>query len=300
MPTLKDGGTNVKVQKIFILKNNMKNIHLLPTDKPSRLCYLTKKGKEVYKDLRLFDKHMPIILDSENQNIYITSDEEIKDGDWFYNTISLKPEAFKACENGDGYVNCSKYSHYRIDCKKIILTTDDQLIADGIQAIDDEFLEWFVKNPSCEEVEVEEESHIEIEEVSYEGDFQNVEYISYKIIIPQEEPKQDLEKEMFELEQELDIPSSMRWHNSKPKQEPLEEVAEKVLANNIDGLRDALQDDDLFLFYKGVIQCYGEAMANYQAKRMYSEEEVIKIVEKSRETGLTAEYLLLTKQFKKK
>jgi hypothetical protein len=35
-------------------------------------------------------------------------------------------------------------------------------------------------------------------------------------------------------------------------------------------------------------------------KRMYSEEEVIKIVEKSRETGLTAEYLLLTKQFKKK
>jgi hypothetical protein len=42
------------------------------------------------------------------------------------------------------------------------------------------------------------------------------------------------------------------------------------------------------------------AGAEWQAKRMYSEEEVIKIVEKSRETGLTAEYLLLTKQFKKK
>jgi hypothetical protein len=40
--------------------------------------------------------------------------------------------------------------------------------------------------------------------------------------------------------------------------------------------------------------------AKWQARRMYSEEEVIKIVEKSRETGLTAEYLLLTKQFKKK
>ena len=35
-------------------------------------------------------------------------------------------------------------------------------------------------------------------------------------------------------------------------------------------------------------------------ERMYSEEEVIKIVKKSRETGLTAEYLLLTEQFKKK
>ena len=40
--------------------------------------------------------------------------------------------------------------------------------------------------------------------------------------------------------------------------------------------------------------------AKWQAERMYSEEEVIKIVEKSRETGLTAEFLLLTEQFKKK
>jgi hypothetical protein len=37
-----------------------------------------------------------------------------------------------------------------------------------------------------------------------------------------------------------------------------------------------------------------------QKEKMYSEEEVIAIVEKSRETGLTAEYLLLTEQFKKK
>jgi hypothetical protein len=40
--------------------------------------------------------------------------------------------------------------------------------------------------------------------------------------------------------------------------------------------------------------------AKWQQERMYSEEEVIAIVEKSRETGLTAEYLLLTEQFKKK
>ena len=37
---------------------------------------------------------------------------------------------------------------------KVILTTNKLLIKDGVQAIDDEFLEWFVKNPSCEEVEV--------------------------------------------------------------------------------------------------------------------------------------------------
>ena len=35
-------------------------------------------------------------------------------------------------------------------------------------------------------------------------------------------------------------------------------------------------------------------------KRSYSEEDMIAIVEKSRKTGLSAEYLLLTEQFKKK
>ena len=39
--------------------------------------------------------------------------------------------------------------------------------------------------------------------------------------------KQDLEKEMFDLEQELDIPSNLRFYNSKPKQETLEEFAER-------------------------------------------------------------------------
>ena len=37
---------------------------------------------------------------------------------------------------------------------KVILTTNKLLIKDGVQAIDDDFLEWFVKNPSCERVEV--------------------------------------------------------------------------------------------------------------------------------------------------
>lgn len=37
---------------------------------------------------------------------------------------------------------------------KVILTTNDLLIKNGVQAIDDEFLEWFVQNPSCEEIGV--------------------------------------------------------------------------------------------------------------------------------------------------
>jgi hypothetical protein len=117
---------------------NNKNVWLVSTDERSRLGYLTKKGKEVYKDLRLFDTLMPNILDSENQHIYITSDEEIKKGDWcIYKTGEIIQYLVKL--NTD-------------NLKKIILTTDQDLIKDGVQAIDNEFLEWFVKNPTCEEV----------------------------------------------------------------------------------------------------------------------------------------------------
>lgn len=66
--------------------------------------------------------------------------------------------------------------------------------------------------------------------------------------------------------------------------ETLEEAAEKYIAK-----------DNNNRYYNDFI-----AGAKWQSERMYSEGEVIKIVEKSRETGLTAEFLLLTEQFKKK
>lgn len=69
------------------------------------------------------------------------------------------------------------------------------------------------------------------------------------------------------------------------KQETLEEAAEKYAELSY------YNRDEVNAFVNG---------AKWQAKRMYSEEEVIAIVEKSRITGLTAEYLLLTEQFKKK
>jgi hypothetical protein len=47
-------------------------------------------------------------------------------------------------------------------------------------------------------------------------------------------------------------------------------------------------------------EVYAEGYNKAREKYKWTNEDVIRIVEKSRETGLTAEYLLLTDQFKKK
>jgi hypothetical protein len=80
-----------------------------------------------------------------------------------------------------------KGSPYYIEfCRKIILTTDQDLIKDGVQPIDDEFLEFIVKNPSCESIEVESGLFFYAE-----GEDRR-----YKITIPKEEPKQETLEEV--------------------------------------------------------------------------------------------------------
>jgi hypothetical protein len=105
-----------------------------------------------------------------NENIYITSDEEIKEGDWYVCLDNSIRQASRVWDTA--YGKCPN--------KKIILTTDNQLIQDGVQAIDDDFLEWFVNNPSCEFVEVEEFEPIY-------GHQNNSNSVLYKIIIPKED-----------------------------------------------------------------------------------------------------------------
>jgi hypothetical protein len=167
----------------------MKNIHVLPTEKPSRLYYHLE-----LKQLVLTNKS--ILRDVvSNQNIYITSNEEIKEGEWFYN-----PKLLDAQKLFD-----------RRDWKKIILTTDQDLIKDGVQAIDDEFLEWFVNNPSCEFIETD----------SYKTIYHTW---LYKIILPVEEPKQSIE----EYEQQ-----GLEKYFEEHKQETLEEAAEHYAENEI-------------------------------------------------------------------
>jgi hypothetical protein len=112
------------------------------------------------------------------KHIYITSDEDIKDvrthnGKW-------------QLEKGQILNKFPDYLTDLSECKLVILTTDPDLIAEGVQAINDEFLEWFVKNPSCEFIEVKKEQINNKPESSYS----TITIYKYKITIPQEEPKQ--------------------------------------------------------------------------------------------------------------
>jgi DNA polymerase IIIc chi subunit len=150
--------------------------------------------------------------------------------------------------------------------------------------------------------------------------------LSKKCICPKEEPKQDLEKEMFELEQELDIPSSMRWHNSKPKQEiKLEDIFNDEKKQGVKDLIDAhkqetikeaaerlseLQEGTYTIQHKTTYQHGFIDGAKYQAERMYSEEDMRGMYDKScgliglsllnDQTENDSRFKKLLEQFKKK
>ena len=120
----------------------MKNIHVLSTPNPSRL--VKQKYDEIDR-LCLADIATKR-AEYKRFNLYITSDEEIKEGDGSW-ILDLRSN--KIAKNINNHIKV-----WNENCKKIILTTDKDLIKDGVQPIDNEFLEWFVKNPSCEEVGV--------------------------------------------------------------------------------------------------------------------------------------------------
>jgi hypothetical protein len=133
--------------------------------------------------------------------------------------------------------------------QKIILTTDQDLIKDGVQAIDDVFLEWFVNNPSCEYVEI---AYLWKESNPSTFDM-------YQIIIPQEEPKNSYLPNscdiIFETASLID-----------DEKESLEEAAEKYRNYWLETKELTLTDTFI-------------AGAKWQAERMYSEEDMIEFAE---------------------
>jgi hypothetical protein len=68
-----------------------------------------------------------------NRNIYITNEQEFKEGDWFLSKEDIVHNNF-GWNFGD---------------KKIISTTDQDLINEGVFSIDNKTLELLANNPTC-------------------------------------------------------------------------------------------------------------------------------------------------------
>jgi hypothetical protein len=159
----------------------MKNIYLYQTDQPTGI-FETNSG------LQFSIMNKVRHGEFKGYNIYITSSEAIKEGDWYLNIEEkngIKNPFYGKLYKANQSI-CQVPLDYLVNnLKKIILTTDLTLISDGVQSISDEFLEWFVKNPTCEFVEVNKKL------VEFPLTFK----MMYKIIIPQDEPKQEQQKQ---------------------------------------------------------------------------------------------------------
>jgi hypothetical protein len=133
----------------------MMNLHLLETNKQSRL-YLYKSNGCLFLEPSYMDYKGDT---APNQHIYITSDEEIKDCDsYVINVVGEKSRmnVFKPIKVTEDIVRKEPLITYPNGgwCEKVILTTDQDLIKDGVEPIGDKFLEWFIKNPTCNKVKV--------------------------------------------------------------------------------------------------------------------------------------------------
>jgi len=251
-----------------------KNIWLLPTNKPSRLSINCETDLlQLGLDNRMFHDDM---------HIYITSDEEIGTDEYYFH---LK---------NNEYYNSGRIEELDKDMKfwkKIILTTDPDLIKDKVLAINDEFLEWFVKNTNCEQISVEEvyfhgNGYYKASELS-EQEREKYSFMKeYKIIIPKEEtkPKTMLEslQEYFKntpkekvLEdwnefQHLDNEGiTVKEFLENQKQETLKEAAREYNKRGQLGFEKAADTETAFL--RG---------AKWQQERSYSEEELLILLKK--------------------
>ena len=205
----------------------------------------------------------------------------------------------------------------------MILIIDKDLIKDGVQAIDDTFLEWFVKNPSCESVEVQKWSSLA--ECGY----------SYHIIIPKQTDWKDSTKALmvaygdnpkdFPYEEPKQI-KCYCGHTTYCDCSPLEEQKQHLI--------DIMRGDEELGLYEELQETLEEAAENYahnyfnmhetnnykalkagfekgakwQQERMYSEEDMKQFGDWCRNGLLNTEYgfekldehLEQWKQFKKK
>jgi hypothetical protein len=121
--------------------------------------------------------------------IYITNNDHIGESDWFIRDNEIY-KCFRVHKTDIEFltpidsVYCGSNTFWNKEyCKKIILTTNKDLIANGVQKIDEESLEYLKQNQNCENVKV---VLVAVNEFGSEirvGGYGFVKFV-YKVIIP--------------------------------------------------------------------------------------------------------------------
>lgn len=203
----------------------MGNLFMLPTENLTQIGISKITNRVTYNK----NKHDTLAW-FNNQNLYITSDEEPQNNEW---CLVDDKEVEKYC------VPLSKHRY-----RKIVLTTDEKLIKEGIQSIETSFLVWFTNNSDCKFVEVKRE--IKKEYVD-DQDAYGYDVPVYKIPIPNEtwlekhdnlETAKQLEveaKELCEEEQERSITITNINKQETPEEEKfysqteMEDIVKKTI-----------------------------------------------------------------------
>lgn len=264
----------------------MKNIFIIPTNQPSRLSV-------EYGDILITDSPT---YGENNQHLYITNDEEIKEGDW--------------CHGMDGIFQYKgKVNLPDVELpKKIVLTTDQDLIKEGVQSIDNEFLEWFEKNSSCEFVEVNKvcvtgcpnlvlngtnslccgDKRYEI--VYPEVDFKKQQRTYLKEIMEADEKsglyelnEQSKKQTIMSTQRNRIIDSWLEEHGD-PKiceqvKRKLEDITKEKITKDTAEKYSEIHQDVSGTLGRYLVSTIFQDGANWQAEKMYSEDEVLNILQ---------------------
>ena len=122
------------------------NVVMLPTEKASDLCSLKEDTQGIdwksatndnapwqSKGTLFFKQAGKSYHGMQNQHLYITSDEEIKEGDWVYWELTSDVFQFKKLDCTQDYIK---------ECKKVIATTD-KFLGEPQLPLSDAWRDWF-------------------------------------------------------------------------------------------------------------------------------------------------------------
>jgi hypothetical protein len=125
----------------------MKNIFILPTSKETNIALIDKKILE-YDPIVRYQTGMGVDgIHTQNLIIYIVIESTLKLNDYY-----ISPFSGGVLFKWDNF-NVKQFPSYK--GLRVVFTTDPDLIKDGVQSIDGDFINWLVKNPSYDKIQLE-------------------------------------------------------------------------------------------------------------------------------------------------